>query len=69
MHSYTGKNKTRFFFNGDFSDIKVVKPMSSEIIDIDSEDLLEFARLVAKLELISMIENLEFGPVKVSTWF
>lgn len=59
MHAFTGKNGTRFFFNGDYSDIRIINPGYSpeEEIELDTEDFMTFARMAVGEEVISLIEN------------
>lgn len=59
MHAFEGKNGTRFFFNGDYSDIRIVNPGKSpdEEIELEPEDFMAFARMAIGDEVISLVED------------
>lgn len=57
MHGMGGSHGTQFFYNGDFSgQIQVIRP-DGEQFEIDGEDLQDFAQLIFKSKVISLIEE------------
>lgn len=59
MHVFEGKKGTKFCFNGDYSDIRIINPGKSpdEEIELEPEDFMEFAKIVVGEEIISLIED------------
>lgn len=57
MHGMCGVNNTQFFYNGDFSGpIKIIRPDGKEF-EIDGQDFQDFAQLIVKSKVISLIER------------